>query len=186
MSLVDKNMKLFDGITANAKDTTKAVRNICNPQADTKSSLSASFILKDGKAELVSRTDNSFMCEDVKELMKNKDIQGNIIHILNYDSAQEKKYFNLDSFCSMFSSDTVILTTAYVSIEEFPEDEWYFDKPEPGLKKIPVDDIIERECKLLEAVGFININKLVGYESKEAYVYGNEVGRKIAVIANAL
>ncbi len=187
--MVDKNMKLFDDVTTNAKDTTQAIRDGYTkelPQKELRWNKISCVMIKlvNGRIKIVKFNDYNFMCGDVRDLMIANNIEGNIVHILNYDSEQEKKYYNLDNCCSMFTQDTVILTTAYVSTEEFPEDEWYLDKPEPGLKKIPVDDVIKRECDLLEAVGFININKLVGYESKEAYVYGNTIGRKIANIAN--
>lgn len=188
--MVDKNMKLFDGVTTNAANTAQAIRDICGSTVhhmQPENGINCITVnLVCGKAKIINCKDYNFMCSDIRDLLRANNIEANIVHILNYDSEQEKKYFNLDNFCSMFTVDTVILTTAYVSTEEFPEDEWYLDKPEPGLKKIPVDDVIKRECDLLEAVGFININKLVGYESKEAYVYGNAIGRKIANIANAL
>lgn len=183
--MIDKNMNVFDSTVVNAEDTTQATRKVYNKESlleKYRGNKINCIIIKlvEGKINIIKCDDYNFMCDDIKRLMLNNDIKGPIVHILNFDSEQEKKYFYLDNFCSVFSDDTVILTTAYVSAEEFPEDEWYLDKPKPGLKKIPVNDILERESKLLESVGFININDFVQYEYKEAYIYGNEIGRKIA------
>jgi hypothetical protein len=32
---------------------------------------------------------------------------------------------------------------------------------------------------LLESIGFLDFNDYVGYENKKAYIYGNNLGKKI-------
>ena len=40
-------------------------------------------------------------------------------------------------------------------------------------------DVLERENKILENAGFVNVNNYVGYEYKTAFIYPNELGQKV-------
>lgn len=95
----------------------------------------------------------------------------------NDDKGQRvKEWVN---YLRSLGDNTVVLTSAFVSIEEFPESDLCLKPDSTGRKLIHVDDVIERECEILEAVGFTNVNDFVRYEYKEAYIWPNEVGKKI-------
>ena len=44
---------------------------------------------------------------------------------------------------------------------------------------IPVGSVLEKEAELLEAVKFVNVNDFVRYEYKEAYVWPNNIGKRV-------
>jgi hypothetical protein len=114
-----------------------------------------------------------------------------IIEIYKYSGDQEAKKKEIEEIIAEYGNneDVVIITTAYVSTEEFPETEYYdsrsFDKEYinqsklENKKPVPYDEIISRESKLLESIGFLDFNDYVGYENKKAYIYGNNLGKKI-------
>lgn len=121
-----------------------------------------------------------------------------VIVILNYNGTQEEKAEALKDIISLFDSkdDVVILTWAYVSTKEFTELEYYnqYNKNEDYIKEskeankkpIPYNEIIERESKLLESVGFIDFNFYVNYEFSNAYLYGNSLGKEVINTAKNL
>ena len=87
---------------------------------------------------------------------------------------------------STFNSHVVIISSAYVSIGEFPKDKYYYDdidkltdEEKVGKEELPFDSVIERQCKLLEEAGFVNINNYCQLEYSEVFVYPNENGQKI-------
>ena len=85
-------------------------------------------------------------------------------------------------------NNTVILTTAYISTEEFPESEWYLPDEENDdtstKKPIPADVVLKRQMRILEAVGFVNVNGFVRYNYKEAYIWPNEAGKRVIGLFN--
>lgn len=75
-------------------------------------------------------------------------------------------------------NDCVIITDAYVSLNEFPNEIYTLDKQEePDKELLPIDDVLKRESNLLEKLGFININDYIQYEYKVAFIYGNTNGK---------
>lgn len=137
--------------------------------------------------------DKPFMIQDVLgALMRMERTDVTLVYIQNYYGTQEEKAEFIKDLVSLFENkeNVVILSWAYVSTDEFNEEEYYnqydFDKDyikesiEAGKKPIPFDEVIDRESKLLESVGFIDINNFVGYEYSKAYVYGNKLGNELA------
>ena len=87
------------------------------------------------------------------------------------------------------SEDTVVLTTAYISTDLYPESEWRLpgDCDEADNRKvIPVGSVLEKEAALLEAVKFVNVNDFVRYEYKEAYVWPNNIGKRVVECMQSL
>lgn len=75
----------------------------------------------------------------------------------------------------------VFLTRAYVSTDRFPEDLFYIDDKDASKKKmkLPIDDILKKEHKAFEKLGFVSINDFVQYENSEAFIHPNRIGLKL-------
>lgn len=104
-----------------------------------------------------------------------------IIYINNYDGINQhnKEAMLTEAVKTLKQLDnTIIITTAYVSENEYPSDKYYIDERDyaTGKRQVPVDDIMTRESNMLERLGFKYINHHVQYKYSRAYVYGNELG----------
>lgn len=81
-------------------------------------------------------------------------------------------------------SDAVIVSTAHVSLNAYPDYMYGMSEDELklGLKCISDKDFnneIERRFKELEALDFVNINNLCGFETQVTMMYvGNKAGQK--------
>lgn len=120
----------------------------------------------------------SFMVCDILGILEELKPNTKIIE-LDYEYNENlKKEFD-DYLAEHKSEDTVFCTVAYVSIKEFPEEEYYIRDEEAGKKPLPYDKVLERDSKVLTECGFININDFIGYEYKVAFIYPNEIGNKV-------
>lgn len=127
---------------------------------------------------------NGLFRDDVKEILQSLGITNTKILMLQ----QEQIGSEFDRICQWnrylegLSEDTVVLTTAYISTDLYPESEWRLpgDCDEADNRKvIPVGSVLEKEAELLEAVKFVNVNDFVRYEYKEAYVWPNNIGKRV-------
>lgn len=127
---------------------------------------------------------NGLFLDDVKEILQSLGITNAKILMLQ----QEQIGSEFDRICQWnrylegLSEDTVVLTTAYISTDLYPESEWRLpgDCDEADNRKvIPVGSVLEKEAELLEAVKFVNVNDFVRYEYKEAYVWPNNIGKRV-------
>ena len=127
---------------------------------------------------------NGLFRDDVKEILQSLGITNAKILMLQ----QEQIGSEFDRICQWnrylegLSEDTVVLTTAYISTDLYPESEWRLpgDCDEADNRKvIPVGSVLEKEAALLEAVKFVNVNDFVRYEYKEAYVWPNNIGKRV-------
>ena len=127
---------------------------------------------------------NGLFRDDVKEILQSLGITNAKILMLQ----QEQIGSELDRICQWnrylegLSEDTVVLTTTYISTDLYPESEWRLpgDCDEADNRKvIPVGSVLEKEAELLEAVKFVNVNDFVRYEYKEAYVWPNNIGKRV-------
>lgn len=127
---------------------------------------------------------NGLFRDDVKEILQSLGITNAKILM----PQQEQIGSELDRICQWnrylegLSEDTVVLTTAYISTDLYPESEWRLpgDCDEADNRKvIPVGSVLEKEAELLEAVKFVNVNDFVRYEYKEAYVWPNNIGKRV-------
>lgn len=127
---------------------------------------------------------NGLFRDDVKEILQSLGITNAKILMLQ----QEQIGSELDRICQWnrylegLSEDTVVLTTAYISTDLYPESEWRLpgDCDEADNRKvIPVGSVLEKEAELLEVVKFVNVNDFVRYEYKEAYVWPNNIGKRV-------
>ena len=127
---------------------------------------------------------NGLFRDDVKEILQSLGITNAKILMLQ----QEQIGSEFDRICQWnrylegLSEDTVVLTTAYISTDLYPESEWRLpgDCDEADNRKvIPVGSVLEKEAELLEAVKFVNVTDFVRYEYKEAYVWPNNIGKRV-------
>ena len=143
--------------------------------------------VKDFK-DFVDTNNGSFMQSDVASIMKELQMDNKIITIESYDNIKKDgdKYNKLNECINYINSnedykDSIILITSYVSKYEYPNTKYYLYEEDkvPEKELLPVVDVLEEADKNLTALGFENINNLVGYEYKNAYIYNNEPAKKI-------
>lgn len=130
----------------------------------------------------VTSYNNHFMISDIIHMMKNHSINKPILSIETNEGTEEYKKKYLDEIISKFSKDYIICTSSYASMNEFPESKYYLraSEPEEGKELLPINEILDREKKILEEKGFMSINSYVAYEYKEAFIYLNNEGKILA------
>lgn len=132
--------------------------------------------------------DEQFMVQDLIGVLKDmnrNDVK--VFVIVNYNGTQQEKEENIKYLLESVGckANTVVLSWAYASTKEFPEDKYYdpnsviAPKGNPDGLPVPIDKIVERESKLLESIGFIDFNFYTGYEYAKAYIYGNILGQEV-------
>lgn len=134
--------------------------------------------------------DECFMVKDIAGIILEHGLEATIVNINFYCGEQKEKTEMLKKICSgMCSADNsrkiVICTSAFVSTVEFPSNKWYdphvpqTNESTKGRKVIPFDYVLGRESAMLEEIGFVNINGFVGYKSRRAFLYSNDLGKEI-------
>lgn len=146
---------------------------------------------------------NSFVVSDVlgilTELEMPDDIQ--IVEIVNYDTfVDNKKSFDYEEtfdveackvrikeFLASLNMDKVcVVSSSYISTTEFSPEKYYMEsdyvteEDKANKKPIPEQEVLSRNGLMLSDLEFVNINKYIGYEFKEAFLYtGNNIGRMV-------
>ena len=129
----------------------------------------------------------SFIESDCVGVMKELGGFDRFATIICYEGTQEEKEIMLRKAIESIEEigEMPIVTDSYISTNEFPNNEWRhphidcWNSEQLKLPVIPVDEIMLRECNLLTNLGFININQFINYEFKEAFIYGNNAGKRI-------
>lgn len=125
----------------------------------------------------------SFFTEDIKRLAY---IDNDKIHDIDViDYSDKNKAEVLREYLKSVPNDELYITEAYISDTEYPIDKYcLYDIPNRKLPLIPVDKVLERENKIMEDAGFVNVNKYVDYEYKTAFIYPNEIGKEVIDMMN--
>lgn len=127
---------------------------------------------------------NGLFRDDVKEILQSLGITNAKILMLQQEQigSEFDRICQWNRYLECLSKDTVVLTTAYISTDLYPESEWRLpgDCDEADNRKvISAGSVLEKEAALLEAVKFVNVNDFVRYEYKEAYVWPNNIGKRV-------
>lgn len=125
--------------------------------------------------------EDSFFTQDIKALM---DINMKRIHMIRIDDndyLDKNKADVFKDYMKNMPEDELYITTAYISCEEFSPNKYCIFKNEKDVNKklIPVNEVLERENKILEDAGFVDVNNYVGYEYKTAFIFPNKIGQKV-------
>lgn len=129
--------------------------------------------------------EDNFFTQDIiftQAINGTMDINKEKIHMLRIDDYLDKNKADIfKDYMKNMPEDELYITTAYISYEEFPYDEYYIFENDKDVNKkpLPVNEVLERENKILEDAGFVNVNNYVGYEYKTAFIYPNEIGQKL-------
>ena len=104
-----------------------------------------------------------------------------MIRIDDNDYLDKNKADVFKDYMKNMPEDELYITTAYISCEEFSPNKYCIFKNEKDVNKklIPVNEVLERENKILEDAGFVDVNNYVGYEYKTAFIFPNEIGQKV-------
>lgn len=130
----------------------------------------------------LSKTGYPFRIQDITMALRACKLDNTLIveidpYKCNNDPEKIKEQVNI--LMESDAGDGILVTaSAYVSTEEFPEDKFYCtaidkeikEKDKVGKQDIPFNDIIARQCKVLEDAGFVNINKYCALEFSEIYI----------------
>ena len=83
--------------------------------------------------------------------------------------------------------NTIIVAASYVPIAEYSPAEYHHDiYGNPDGKELPVEETLDKYSKMLEELGFININHLINYDMKVAFIYPNDASKKVIDYINTL
>ena len=119
-----------------------------------------------------------FMAGDIAGILEELNSDAKIVVLFYNYNENLKKEFD-EYFADHKSENTVFCTVAYVSTDEFPLDEYHLGNMGDGDKLVPLDEILERDSKVLKECGFIDINNFVNYVSQIAFIYSNELGLQV-------
>lgn len=131
---------------------------------------------------------NTFVKQDVRELLQGTPFaKSRIAEIFNLNPNKEDKKVEYKQFINTYikgNEDVVLLTRSLISETEFPPEKFCLDYQKNNLEnagKSVINDreVIQRENKVLEEVGFVSINDYVGYEYGDAYIYPNKAGKTV-------
>lgn len=122
----------------------------------------------------------SFMIREISSYLLSHNDTAKIVNIYKHVGPEEEQAAKIREVLDKYKNNNVVICTdAYISDEEFPDAEWYLKDAEPGKKPIPVLEVLNRKSKMLESLGFVDVNWYVGYEYKRAFIYPNEAGKKV-------
>ena len=124
----------------------------------------------------------SFMIRDISSYLLLYNDTAKIVNIYKHVGPEREQVAKIREVLDKYKNNNVVICTdAYISCEEFPVSEWCLEvrDAEPGKKLLPVKEVVKRESKILESLGFVDVNWYVGYEYKRAFIYPNEAGKKV-------
>lgn len=144
----------------------------------------AESILKDKDH---NRYSDSFMVDDISALMHKLGMHNKIISFNSYENKDNvDRYTRIKNILDYFNNhqeykNSVILIDSYISKLDYPPEKYYLYEIDKDDTKtlLPVDKILLKSNEELVKLGFININNLVGYECKEAFIYNNDAAKAI-------
>lgn len=126
---------------------------------------------------------DGFFLEDIADILHIKLNSKNIANIESDEKDYDKALKEINDYCKKIGEKKIIIATADIKIEDYPEDKYVLNKYElemfPDKKLIPVDKVLKEQSKIYEEAGFVNVNDYVGYEYKVAFIYPNEYGKKV-------
>lgn len=127
------------------------------------------------------RLKGNFLVSDIFGAMEMLQKNYPIVYIGSYLGNQEEKKEILKKILEKCKDENVVIcTTAYISTDEFPENEYCLERDENNSKTlIPVDEILDREMSILAYVGFVSVNFYTKYQYKIACIYPNSAGLEI-------
>lgn len=145
-----------------------------------------------------SVSDLSFIVSDTAELLIKANENSKILHIYTHEGSIEEQKEAIKEFVDMFkiSTNWVVITESYVSIYDYPEDEYYDDtnhneverikNKQDGKKPVPFDKVLSEQDKMFKELGFLDLNFYVNYEYKHAWILDNVLGNTVVDIAKRL
>ena len=132
---------------------------------------------------------------EIIHLAKFRDIkEGYIIFINPYMVGNVPEYIRrtAETLAVSGMNNLIILATAFVRSEEFPDDQYYMieitDPEDIGDRTgYSFEEVLSRQCSYLEEAGFRTINNVCKSEFIIPYIYtGNEIGDTIVKTAGEI
>lgn len=130
-----------------------------------------------------SKSSEPFYINDITGALKQLSKSATVFRLLWDRSVVGNEDIIKDFISKVNMDNSIICCCTFISTAEFPSDKYFdpiIEKTINGKLPLPIDEILTRERKVLESLGFININKYVGYEYGEAFVYGNTLGKEVS------
>ena len=138
--------------------------------------------------EIIEKTNRrvDFLHQDIMGFLMYLGKPARLVNIINHEGTHEEVEELIKDVIEKYDDgNTIIFTTAYISTVEFPEEKYYIDIPgipqekKKGKKRIPMNEVLDRESKFISSLGFIDVNFYTNYEYKIAYIYDNILGNEI-------
>lgn len=122
----------------------------------------------------------------IHSIIESSGLKSDIASIIKYDykdivgSVSEAVEFYKDAPGDV-GDGCVIVMQLYASKDEFSSSEYDYAHRAKlnGLKPVPTDEVIERDGKILESIGFENVTQYLEYEYTGLVIYKNKPGMKV-------
>lgn len=125
----------------------------------------------------------SFMIDDIISFAKDICPTSKVAKLEYHDGCKKEEFEEcLERYKS--EKDTIICVAAYASTKEFPSEKYYLGEKEDGKEPLPLDEVLDRDSKILKECGFVDINNFIQYETQVAFIYPNKLGKQIIETMN--
>ena len=124
-----------------------------------------------------------YMIKEIVAELANINLRSTILFIKDYNGSIYNIKENIEKNISSFidKENYIILTTAHISLDEFPIEEYtLFAVPGSENKKpIPVMEVLDRDSIMLESIGFVNCSDFITnydkYGLSRTFIYPNKL-----------
>lgn len=128
-----------------------------------------------------------YMIKEIVAELANINLRSTILFIKDYNGSIYNIKENIEKIISSFinKENYIILTTAHISFDEFPREEYtLFEVPGSENKKpIPIMAVLNRDSIMLESVGFVNCSDFITnydkYGLSRTFIYPNKLANEM-------
>ena len=127
-----------------------------------------------------------YIIKEIVAELANINLRSTILFIKDYNGSIYNIKENIEKNISSFidKENYIILTTAHISLDEFPIEEYtLFAVPGSENKKpIPVMEVLDRDSIMLESIGFVNCSDFVNYDKyglSRTFIYPNKLANEM-------
>lgn len=128
-----------------------------------------------------------YIIKEIVAELANINLRSTILFIKDYNGSIYNIKENIEKNISSFidKENYIILTTAHISLDEFPIEEYtLFAVPGSENKKpIPVMEVLNRDSIMLESIGFVNCSDFITnydkYGLSRTFIYPNKLANEM-------
>lgn len=151
-------------------------------------------LLTFGMKEDPDYSDGCFISNDTLSLLNDIEHPDNtkVLYIVEHVGDIEEQKKEIKEIIDVFKNakNWVVVSSSYVSVVDFPEEEYFDPQENPDYegdkKPVPYDEVLSKQDKMFEELGFVDYNFYVAYENSHVWIYPNELGLKVLEYAKEL